>query len=1533
MILPSDFAKNMRLLSILSSRHRICGQAHFVSLSSISSRSFSIGSSTDSLTLSKESSTIQQHVSDVSLSLPSTLVNTPIIHTTTSTTLTESVPESTKSLSESSISESVSSADEAQFQALLAHALENVKGIVEGSAADLQRLHDLKMRQHTLEADALSEARMKALVENESVLFHRMEGERFLAQSYEREWSEALTTRIEAEQAAVAERQPGRGRRIYGAFLLMLDAEVLARVTIRETLTFALSQGLGAKLARVLLGIGQAVEHEIVIATQASPSSPVFASSELRLQAVGNARAKKSRAAQYNAEKELYLESGWSGQLKAQVGGVLLQMLLESAYVSVDKKTGRLVEEKSLSTLQQPPAPSLAVNPLQALQSGSFGKLNQNTPLLTLDKEALEIQKKEKILQIKIDSSKEELSTSTETLLNKQVSKDRIEIDIGNTVVTKSSTPQTSAEQIPTPLITLRDGVNRSARGSGIFLAPATVAIPRQGTMSSRGAFGSMTGETTSRESNYPSRVDASVLEPLQKAPWSVLGLSGFANESDLLAIEAVKSRLTPDMKMVKSLDPKSLSDSTTLSFSNPDDLFDQLDGTSSSSSSIKNTNGSTSVSSSSSSQSTTLVVEKSRSSAASRRFDMDPAEKGREIKAAEARKVGQQTVVQQWSELQRMRAKTNGRLKALAEKAAANIKTHEITLPDGTQATVMPAFVMDYIWTHTSDTQLPVTGTVTSLGGGIAETASNAAVTAGRGIKYVSYIFANPRLAEILTAKAVLSAQQAPPPMVLVPNPWKDLKRGPYFRSSVPMVRTESEHRRVLSRVILEERLLLRRSKGQRPLDAEGNPMPLFHDVIDALNILGSAAWRINKPVLDSVRSLWRNDGDAPVPDLPVVPGMPPQRSIEAPYPALYWQHMLKAGLASPLVKKGVKGDKNISSVNKQSDDVLQTGSIEGAMLGWKQDVPKVDRENEHRRWAREVSRALTTDLSNMSLRASFNLALRRAIAHEDDKNLYFPHNMDFRGRVYPVPPHFNHMSSDFARGVLQFGEAVQLGQRGEFWLKVHLANLMGRDKLSFDDRVAYIDDNVNDVLAAGSDPFSDKGRFWVKADKPFQAQAVCRELSSVWMSPQHSRHLFESRVPVHQDGSCNGLQHYAALGRDEDGARAVNLLNTDEDKPADVYSRVLQLVLKKIAADAALECEATKPDGARLSRAREDTTVFAHAGAGAMWTVGSAQTTMKIGAIKAQGGAAAALKKKELQDAAALALKATFPSGRRIAQPKHEKVDLEFETRPLRKMCAVFLLGHVDRKMVKQTVMTSVYGVTFIGARDQVWNRLHERFGGAPVPGLTTDERDYMLQACAQYLARATLTSLGDLFSKAQRIMHWLGDIAQAVTSRNQPVSWITPLGMPVTQPYRVNRPSVVRAWRDGEGKIELHGSAAASDSSGVQGRDIDVHKSRQRSAFPPNFIHSLDSTHMFLTAISCNRHGIAFAAVHDSFWCHAAHADTMRDILRDQFVTLYKRPVLEDLRSNTEKRFPGLQLPKLPERGTLDLEEVKKAKYFFS
>jgi DNA-directed RNA polymerase len=40
-----------------------------------------------------------------------------------------------------------------------------------------------------------------------------------------------------------------------------------------------------------------------------------------------------------------------------------------------------------------------------------------------------------------------------------------------------------------------------------------------------------------------------------------------------------------------------------------------------------------------------------------------------------------------------------------------------------------------------------------------------------------------------------------------------------------------------------------------------------------------------------------------------------------------------------------------------------------------------------------------------------------------------------------------------------------------------------------------------------------------------------------------------------------------------------------------------------------------------------------------------------------------------------------------------------------------AKLLVGKISRKVVKQTVMTTVYGVTFVGAREQVEKQLKER------------------------------------------------------------------------------------------------------------------------------------------------------------------------------------------------------------------------------
>ena len=58
-----------------------------------------------------------------------------------------------------------------------------------------------------------------------------------------------------------------------------------------------------------------------------------------------------------------------------------------------------------------------------------------------------------------------------------------------------------------------------------------------------------------------------------------------------------------------------------------------------------------------------------------------------------------------------------------------------------------------------------------------------------------------------------------------------------------------------------------------------------------------------------------------------------------------------------------------------------------------------------------------------------------------------------------------------------------------------------------------------------------------WLQSDNPWQTLGVMIELSNAMRHPNPEEYI--SHVPVHVDGSCNGMQHYAALGRDDRGAR----------------------------------------------------------------------------------------------------------------------------------------------------------------------------------------------------------------------------------------------------------------------------------------------------------------------------------------------------------------------------------------------------------
>jgi DNA-directed RNA polymerase len=95
--------------------------------------------------------------------------------------------------------------------------------------------------------------------------------------------------------------------------------------------------------------------------------------------------------------------------------------------------------------------------------------------------------------------------------------------------------------------------------------------------------------------------------------------------------------------------------------------------------------------------------------------------------------------------------------------------------------------------------------------------------------------------------------------------------------------------------------------------------------------------------------------------------------------------------------------------------------------------------------------------------------------------------------------------------------------------------------------------------------------------------------------------------------------------------------------------------------------------------------------------------------------------------------------------------------------------------------------------------------------------------------------------------------------------------------------------------------------------------VSKRKQLQAFPPNFIHSLDATHMILSANACHEAGLTFSAVHDSFWTHAGDVDRMNEMLRDAFVRMHSDDIIGRLAAEFNVRYgKNLFLARVPLTG---------------
>jgi DNA-directed RNA polymerase len=260
------------------------------------------------------------------------------------------------------------------------------------------------------------------------------------------------------------------------------------------------------------------------------------------------------------------------------------------------------------------------------------------------------------------------------------------------------------------------------------------------------------------------------------------------------------------------------------------------------------------------------------------------------------------------------------------------------------------------------------------------------------------------------------------------------------------------------------------------------------------------------------------------------------------------------------------------------------------------------------------------------------------------------------------------------------------------------------------------------------------------------------------------------------------------------------------------------------------------------------------------------------------------------------------------------------------------IWLDAGIDRKICKQPTMTYTYSATLAGMTKQIENALGELDRKAQSKGkpsyLTFTRPDQSNAEAARFLGPIVLQAIQGRLPKAAAAMEFLVECARVAAQEDIPLRWVTPVGVPVVQFY----PKLTEQRKD----IYIDGRRHQLILMKADPDRID--KRAQAYGVSPNFVHSMDSTHLLWTVLCCNdAFGIEdFSMIHDSFGTHATGCDLMALVLRQMFVNLYSEDRLTQFRNALVERLPeelAAELPPVPEMGTFDLESVLESQYFFA
>ena len=243
------------------------------------------------------------------------------------------------------------------------------------------------------------------------------------------------------------------------------------------------------------------------------------------------------------------------------------------------------------------------------------------------------------------------------------------------------------------------------------------------------------------------------------------------------------------------------------------------------------------------------------------------------------------------------------------------------------------------------------------------------------------------------------------------------------------------------------------------------------------------------------------------------------------------------------------------------------------------------------------------------------------------------------------------------------------------------------------------------------------------------------------------------------------------------------------------------------------------------------------------------------------------------------------------------------------------------VDRKICKRPIMIIPYGGTKTAMRQYVSEMVEDGLAeGKKYPWQATGPRPTGWKE-AGYLSDHIDKAIQRTMGCANQVMDWIRDAAREYAHNRLPLTWESPSGFRVLQNYLKVNTRIV--------KTQLDGNFIATRMP-YESDEIQTRRAVQGSS--PNFVHSIDASHLTHTVLDCADQKVYdMMVIHDCFGVHAANAGKLMKTLKKQFVQLHQPDLLQNLKDQLESYGPTL--PPVPVRGELDLKQVLKSKYLFS